>query len=158
VVSANFCSSTFHSRTRDPLEPPPSAVIVQLAGVRVALTPHDAEPATNGSDRELSGIAVDPDTHPSRIGADVVHPVRHDLAEFLVLEVVHLHALRITLRTIIGATVLVIAISSFFLVSTEMTGCPAACAAMAFALMCSNCALRSGCFEPSSAFRFDCRL
>lgn len=27
-MSANFCSSSFHSRTRDPLEPPPSAVIV----------------------------------------------------------------------------------------------------------------------------------
>ena len=39
-----------------------------------------------------------------------------------------------------------------------MTGCLAACAAIALALMCSNCALRSGCFEPSSALRFDCRL
>jgi hypothetical protein len=28
VSSANFCSSTFHSRTRAPLEPPQSAVIV----------------------------------------------------------------------------------------------------------------------------------
>ena len=31
-------------------------------------------------------------------------------------------------------------------------------ATIALALMCSNCALRSGCFEPSSALRFDCRL
>src|SRR5271169_935771 len=34
-----------------------------------------------------------------------------------------------------------------------MTGWSAACAATTFALMCSNCASRSGCFEPSSALR-----
>ena len=38
-----------------------------------------------------------------------------------------------------------------------MTGCCWACAAMTFALMYSNWALRSGCFEPSSALRLDWR-
>src|SRR5262245_65893789 len=38
-----------------------------------------------------------------------------------------------------------------------MTGCCWACAAMAFALIYSNWALRSGCFEPSSALRLDWR-
>src|SRR5262245_57675233 len=47
--------------------------------------------------------------------------------------------------------------SSFFLVSTEMTGSPLACAATTFVLMCSNCALRSGWCAPSSALRFTCR-
>jgi hypothetical protein len=37
--------------------------------------------------------------------------------------------------------------SSFFFVSTEMTGCCFACAATTFVLMCSNCAFRSGCFR-----------
>ena len=36
-------------------------------------------------------------------------------------------------------------------------GCCCACAAMTFALMYSNWAFRSGCFEPSSALRFDWR-
>src|SRR6516164_4020601 len=38
-----------------------------------------------------------------------------------------------------------------------MTGCCWACAAMIFALMYSNWAFRSGCFEPSSALRLDWR-
>src|SRR5215470_9792345 len=38
-----------------------------------------------------------------------------------------------------------------------MTGCCRACAAMTFALICSNWAFRSGCFEPSSALRLDWR-
>src|SRR5271166_7180264 len=38
-----------------------------------------------------------------------------------------------------------------------MTGCCCTCAAMTFALICSNWAFRSGCFEPSSALRLDCR-
>jgi len=38
-----------------------------------------------------------------------------------------------------------------------MTGCCWACAAMTFALIYSNWALRSGCFEPSSALRLDWR-
>src|SRR5262245_44578373 len=38
-----------------------------------------------------------------------------------------------------------------------MTGCCSACAATTFALMYSNWASRSGCFEPSSALRLDWR-
>src|SRR5947207_13705444 len=38
-----------------------------------------------------------------------------------------------------------------------MTGCPAACTATTLALMCANWALRSGCFEPSSALRLNWR-
>ena len=37
------------------------------------------------------------------------------------------------------------------------SGWPAACAAITLALMCSNCAFRSGCFEPSSALRLPWR-
>src|SRR5271167_3814466 len=48
-------------------------------------------------------------------------------------------------------------ISSFFFVSTEMTGWPAAWAAITCALMCSNCALRSGWLVPSCVLRLTCR-
>src|SRR6516162_1008374 len=48
-------------------------------------------------------------------------------------------------------------ISSFFFVSTEMTGCCRTCAATTFALMYSNWALRSGWCDPSSALRLDWR-
>src|SRR5271168_4916490 len=48
-------------------------------------------------------------------------------------------------------------ISPFFFVSTEMTGWPAAWAAITCALMCSNCALRSGWLVPSCVLRLTCR-
>ena len=87
----------------------------QLAGFRVALAPHRVEPAADGGDGELSRVACDPDAHPPCIGANVVHAIRHDLAELLVLEVVHLHAPRIAFRAIVGATVLVVADQLFLL-------------------------------------------
>ena len=46
--------------------------------------------------------------------------------------------------------------SSFFLVSTEITGCPVFRNRSAVALMCSNCSLRSGWTVPSCRLRTDC--
>lgn len=43
--------------------------------------------------------------------------------------------------------------SSFFFVSTEIAGSPAASAAFTLALMYSNCVLRSGCCVPSRVLR-----
>ena len=48
--------------------------------------------------------------------------------------------------------------SSFFFVSTEMVGWPAAWNASIWALMYSNRAFRSGWFVPSRVLRFACRL
>src|SRR5450631_396922 len=87
----------------------------QLAGFRVALAPHRVEPAADGGDGKLSRIACDPDAHPACIGANVVHAIRYDFAEFLVLEVVHLHAPRIAFRAVVGATILVVADQLFLL-------------------------------------------
>ena len=42
-------------------------------------------------------------------------------------------------------------------ITADKTGWCRACAAMTFALICSNWAFRSGCFEPSSALRLDWR-
>jgi transposase len=48
--------------------------------------------------------------------------------------------------------------SCFFLVSTEITGVPCSMHRFAVPLMCSNCALRSGCCAPSTALFGACRL
>src|SRR3954462_12345022 len=48
--------------------------------------------------------------------------------------------------------------SSFFLVSTETTGSPAASARVTCALMKANCASRSGCRPPSRVLALACRL
>ena len=44
-----------------------------------------------GADRELRGVVIDAHAHPALIQAQVKHPVRNDLAEFLINEVVDLH-------------------------------------------------------------------
>jgi hypothetical protein len=80
----------------------------QRAGFRVALVSHRVEPAADGGDGKLSRVACDSDTHPPCIGANVVRAIRHDLAEFLVLEVVHLHPPRIAFGAIVGAAGLVL--------------------------------------------------
>ena len=77
--------------------------------------PHLVEPAADRSDGELGRIARDPDADPARIGCHVVHAIGHDLAEFLVLEVVHLHAPRIALGSIVRAAVPVVADQLFLL-------------------------------------------
>jgi ribosomal protein S18 acetylase RimI-like enzyme len=96
----------------------------QFAGFRVALAPHRVEPAAGGGDGELSRVARDPDAHPPGIGANVVDAIRHDLAEFLVLEVVLLHALRIAFRAIVGASVLMVADQLFLLGVDRNDGLP----------------------------------
>src|SRR5207344_717098 len=87
----------------------------QLAGIRVALTPHLVEPTTDGGDRKLGRIGVDADTDEAAIGRHVVNPVGHDLAKLLVLKIVDLYSLRITLGTIIRAAVLVVSDQLFLL-------------------------------------------
>ena len=81
----------------------------QLMGVRVAPAPHRLEPAANGGDGELGRVAGDADADPARIARHIIDAVRHDLAQRLVLEIVDLHAPRITLGPIVGAAVFVVA-------------------------------------------------
>ena len=56
-----------------------------------------------------AGVARDPDADESGVGGHIVHPIGHDLAELLVLEVVHVDAPRITFGAIIGSAILEVA-------------------------------------------------
>src|SRR5208337_1159553 len=76
---------------------------------------HAREPRADGLDRELRGIAGDADADEAGVGRHVVDAVRHDLAQILVLEVVHVDAQRIALRPIVGATILEVADQLFLL-------------------------------------------
>src|SRR5271167_479613 len=115
VSSANFCSSTFHSRTREPLDPPPSAVIIRRPAFWVALASHRVTPAANGVDGELSGVVIDADADATDVGADVIDAVRDRFAEFFVDEVVHVDLVGTTFRTIVVTRVLVGADQFLFL-------------------------------------------
>ena len=116
--------------------------------VRIALAADPLDPAADRVDRELGRVAGDAETDPASIGAHIVHAVRHDLAQLLVDKIMRVDAMRIALGPIIAAAVLEVAdqllLLRIFFASTEITSCPAACAATAFVLICSNCALRSG--------------
>src|SRR5271165_6300607 len=81
----------------------------QFSRLRIALPSHAFEPAADRRHGKLGGVAGDPDADEAGIGGHIIHPIRHDLAELLVLEVVHVHAPRIAFRTIVGSAVLEVA-------------------------------------------------
>src|SRR5467141_2041318 len=101
---ASFCNSRFHSRTREPLLPPPSAVISN----RVA-SGYRARPTVRHHWRMLltanAAVSWSTPTHPTRIGGEVVDPVRHRAAELLDQEVMDANRFRIALRTILAARI-----------------------------------------------------
>ena len=129
----------------------------QFSRLRIALSSHAFEPAADRRHGKLGGVAGDPDADEAGIGGHIIHPIRHDLAELLVLEVVHVDAPRIAFRTIVGSAVLEVAEQLLLLRIDGDDGLLRAVVATTFALMCSNWALRSGWCEPSSALRLNWR-
>jgi TolB-like protein len=81
----------------------------ELARMRIALSSHAFEPAADRLHGELGGVARDPDADEAGIGGHIVHPIGHDLAELLILEVVDVHAQWGAFRTIIGSAILEVA-------------------------------------------------
>ena len=81
----------------------------QFSRLRIALSSHAFEPAADRRDGELGRVAGDPDADEAGVGGHIVDAIGHDLAELLVLEVVHVHALRIAFRTIVGSAILEVA-------------------------------------------------
>src|SRR5262249_22346673 len=81
----------------------------QFSCMRIALWSLAFEPATDRMHGELGSIARDPDADEAGVGGHIVYAIRHDLAEFLVLEVVHVHTPRIAFRTVIGSDILEVA-------------------------------------------------
>ena len=84
----------------------------QLSCIRIALLSHALAPATNG---KLGRVARDPDADEAGVGGHIVHAIGDDLAELFILEVVHVHALRVALGTIISSAVLEVADQLFLL-------------------------------------------
>ena len=134
----------FHSRTRAPFEPPHSAVIGSSGAIGWrASHPSSQQRITLTANSAVS--LVIPTLSDFGVGGQVVNAVGHSLAKLLVDEVVHVGAMRMALGTVVGSPLLVkLPTSSFFFVSTEITGCPAACAATTWVLMCSNWAFGRG--------------
>src|SRR5208337_971130 len=82
------------SRRRDHQAPHPG----------IELPTHLIEPASDGVDGELPGVVVDSEADIAEVGADVVDPVRDDLAQLLVLEIVSVDLDRFALSPIVAGS------------------------------------------------------
>src|SRR5438132_14213422 len=118
---ASSWSSRFHSRTREPLLlPPPAFAGAGLAGsaigcLGIARPTDGAPPLADAIDGERGRVMVNADTHPTRIGGEVVDPVRHRAAELLDQEVMDADFFRVALGAIFAYVVAVIADQYLFL-------------------------------------------
>ena len=115
-------------------------------------------PAADALHRESRGVVVDADAHPPGVGGHIVDAIGHRPAEFGDEEVVHPDLLGLPCGRHSRPAFLKSPTSSFFLVSTEITGCPPPARRVTLALMCANCASRSGWSPPSRVLRLACRL
>ena len=130
----------------------------QLPGVGIALAAHAKPPAPDRVHGERRRVMVRADAHPGFVGADVIYPVGIGAPEVGVHEVVHLDLPGSPPGSHACPPFLYAPTSSFFFVSTEITGCCAAKAAVTVALMYSNWALRSGLWLPSMTLALACKL
>src|SRR4051812_50218569 len=89
--SASRCNSRFHSRTRTPFEPPPSAVMVRLLAPEVTRSPDLLPPAPDGLPRKGCRVMVLAHPDPAGLGGQIINAVRHRPPQLLDQEVVHPH-------------------------------------------------------------------
>jgi hypothetical protein len=61
------------------------------------------DPGADRGDCELGRVAGDAEADPANIGADIVDAIGHELAEILVLEVVHLDPVPLSFRPPVAA-------------------------------------------------------
>ena len=98
----------------------------QRAGVGIAFAAHLLPPPADGLHGELRGVMIDAHAHPALVATHVEHAVGDDLAQLGVREVVNVHSFGLAFALPLSPVVLVRTTSSFFFVSTEITGCHAA--------------------------------
>src|SRR5271166_1489707 len=123
----------------------------------IELPTHLIEPASDGVDGELPGVVIDSEADIAEVGADVVDPVRDDLAQLLVLEIVSVDLDRFALRPIVATAVLEFAQQFLLLRVDRYHGFAGRLNASTFALIYSNWASRSGCLPASLVLRLEWR-
>ena len=98
---------------------------------------------------------ISANTNPTGVLPQIVNPIG---SIFLLREIMHLDGFGLALRPPFAAPIFIVPYLFLLFVSTEIAGWPLFRNSVAFALMYSNCALRSGCEDPSFVLRFACRL
>jgi hypothetical protein len=94
--------------------------------LRIANRTDHLMPAANRIDCELRRVVVDAKTYPAGIRCHVIDAIGRHLAEGLVNEVIRIDRIGAPLGAVIAAAILILADQFLLLVSTEMTGWPAA--------------------------------
>src|SRR5438105_4727255 len=107
----------------------------QSGGVGIARPTDGAPPLADAIDGERGRVMVNPDTHPTRIGGEVVDPVRHRAAELLDQKSWTRTSSGLPCGRYSRPLLRKSPTSSFFLVSTEITGCCSANAVVTWVLM-----------------------
>src|SRR5204863_3134448 len=129
----------------------------QAVGGAVARFADIVPPTADRVDGEGGRVVIDPDAHPSAIGADVVDPVRDCLAQFRDQEIVGPHRFGLAPRAP-GSTRILEVADQFLLLGVDRDRrLPSASAASTVWLRYSNWALRSGWCDPSRVLRFTWR-
>ena len=116
----------------------------ELLRIRVDPTPHLPPPSPQRLDSELGRVVIDPDTNPARVGGLVVDAVGDGFASSLSLKSWTFTFSGFPLGRHSRPPLRNWPTSSFFLVSTDTTGCPSLRNALTLRLMYWNWASRSG--------------
>ena len=132
-------------------------MIVSSRAFWIALPSHAFAPAADRLDGELGRVAGDPDADEAGVGGHIVDAIGHDLAELLVLEVVHLDAPRIAFGPIIGTAVLEVADQLLLLGVDGDDRLLPGLRRNDVRVDVLELRVRSGCLAPSSALRLDWR-
>ena len=86
-----------------------------MGGAAVRRSSHAFPPTADGVDREAGGVVVDTDTDPAFVAAQVIDSIGDRLALGGDDEVVHLHTLRLSLRSPLAPRILEVADQLFLL-------------------------------------------
>src|SRR5712691_10901700 len=77
----------------------------ERVGLGIHYLAYMAPPASDGFDRKLGGVVIDPHTDPAWIVRRIVHPIGTNLAQLLVRKIMCLDAFRLPFGLIVPASI-----------------------------------------------------
>ena len=128
------------------------AVMKSSRAFWVALRADLPPPCLDGCDRECRRIVIDAYADQAIVSGKVVNAIRNCRADGIARKIMDVHQFRVALRLPLSPTILEVADEFLLLRVAGDTGTPGLMQPRAFGLIYSTCALRSGCWAPSTDF------
>ena len=119
---ARRCNSSFHRRTREPFEPPPSAVMTRRSALGYLMEPTSVHQRRSVCTAKAAVSLSTPTPTKALVGGEVVDAVGNSAPQLLDQEIVDAHILEFPLGPPFAPRVLEIPDQLLFFVSTEITG------------------------------------